>query len=349
KEGALSVITIKDLRKKYQVDTKDILAVDQLNLSIPEGQIFGVIGYSGAGKSTFVRLLNRLEEPTSGSVTIDDQEITSLTPEELRLQRQEIGMIFQHFNLLWSRTVKQNIQFPLEIAGVGKEEREERAKELIRLVGLSDRENAYPSQLSGGQKQRVGIARALANNPKVLLCDEATSALDPDTTNAILDLLVDINQKLGLTIILITHEMHVIRKICHQVAVMENGKIVEQGDVLDIFLHRKENVTKKFVEQVMGQTNGVDEVLANMPEDVDGQLAQLHFVGEKTNQTLISTISKKFPADVNILQGNITQTQRGAYGTLIVQFVGEKKVIEQVIAYVKEAPAVEIEVIANVL
>ncbi|HLR03702.1 MAG TPA: ATP-binding cassette domain-containing protein [Virgibacillus sp.] len=343
------MITIKDLRKKYQVDTKDILAVDQLNLSIPEGQIFGVIGYSGAGKSTFVRLLNRLEEPTSGSVTIDDQEITSLTPEELRLQRQEIGMIFQHFNLLWSRTVKQNIQFPLEIAGVGKEEREERAKELIRLVGLSDRENAYPSQLSGGQKQRVGIARALANNPKVLLCDEATSALDPDTTNAILDLLVDINQKLGLTIILITHEMHVIRKICHQVAVMENGKIVEQGDVLDIFLHPKENVTKKFVEQVMGQTNGVDEVLANMPEDVDGQLAQLHFVGEKTNQTLISTISKKFPADVNILQGNITQTQRGAYGTLIVQFVGEKKVIEQVIAYVKEAPAVEIEVIANVL
>ena len=343
------MITIKDLRKKYQVDTKDILAVDQLNLSIPEGQIFGVIGYSGAGKSTFVRLLNRLEEPTSGSVTIDDQEITSLTPEELRLQRQEIGMIFQHFNLLWSRTVKQNIQFPLEIAGVGKEEREERAKELIRLVGLSDRENAYPSQLSGGQKQRVGIARALANNPKVLLCDEATSALDPDTTNAILDLLVDINQKLGLTIILITHEMHVIRKICHQVAVMENGKIVEQGDVLDIFLHPKENVTKKFVEQVMGQTNGVDEVLANMPEDIDGQLAQLHFVGEKTNQTLISTISKKFPADVNILQGNITQTQRGAYGTLIVQFVGEKKVIEQVIAYVKEAPAVEIEVIADVL
>lgn len=343
------MITIKDLRKKYQVDTKDILAVDQLNLSIPEGQIFGVIGYSGAGKSTFVRLLNRLEEPTSGSVTIDDQEITSLTPEELRLQRQEIGMIFQHFNLLWSRTVKQNIQFPLEIAGVGKEEREERAKELIRLVGLSDRENAYPSQLSGGQKQRVGIARALANNPKVLLCDEATSALDPDTTNAILDLLVDINQKLGLTIILITHEMHVIRKICHQVAVMENGKIVEQGDVLDIFLHPKENVTKKFVEQVMGQTNGVDEVLANMPEDIDGQLAQLHFVGEKTNQTLISTISKKFPADVNILQGNITQTQRGAYGTLIVQFVGEKKVIEQVIAYVKEAPAVEIEVITDVL
>lgn len=343
------MIKIKDLRKKYQVDTKDILAVDQLNLSIPEGQIFGVIGYSGAGKSTFVRLLNRLEEPTSGSVTIDDQEITSLTPEELRLQRQEIGMIFQHFNLLWSRTVKQNIQFPLEIAGVGKEEREERAKELIRLVGLSDRENAYPSQLSGGQKQRVGIARALANNPKVLLCDEATSALDPDTTNAILDLLVDINQKLGLTIILITHEMHVIRKICHQVAVMENGKIVEQGDVLDIFLHPKENVTKKFVEQVMGQTNGVDEVLANMPEDIDGQLAQLHFVGEKTNQTLISTISKKFPADVNILQGNITQTQRGAYGTLIVQFVGEKKVIEQVIAYVKEAPAVEIEVIADVL
>lgn len=343
------MITIKNLRKKYQVDTQDILAVDQLNLSIPEGQIFGVIGYSGAGKSTFVRLLNRLEEPTTGSVTIDDKEITSLSSEELRIQRQGIGMIFQHFNLLWSRTVKQNIQFPLEIAGIAKEKREKRAKELIRLVGLSDKENAYPSQLSGGQKQRVGIARSLANNPKVLLCDEATSALDPDTTNAILDLLVDINQKLGLTIILITHEMHVIRKICHQVAVMEDGKIVEQGDVLDIFLHPKENVTKKFVEQVMGQSDSVDDILANMPEDVDGKLAQLHFVGEKTNQTLISTISKTFPVDVNILQGNITQTQRGAYGTLVVQFVGEKKDIEQVIEYIEQAPAVEIEVIEDVL
>src|SRR5690625_3309069 len=181
-----------------------------------------------------------------------------------------------------------------------KNERKTRVQELIDVDGLKGCEQAYPSQLYREQKQRVGIASALANNPKVLLCDEATSALDPDTTNAILDLLVDINQKLGLTIILITHEMHVIRKICNQVAVMENGKIVEQGDVLDIFLHTKENVTKKFVEQVMGQTNGVDEVLANMPEDIDGQLAQLHFVGEKTNQTLISTISKKFPADVNI-------------------------------------------------
>src|SRR5690625_4223163 len=207
-----------------------------MTLDIDAGEIFGVIGYSGAGKSTFVRLLNRLEEPTAGQVKIDGQNMTQLNMKELRKARQDIGMIFQHFNLLWSRTTEQNIAFPLEVARVPKAERNRRVKELIKLVGLEGREKAYPSQLSGGQKQRVGIARALANNPKILLCDEATSALDPETTNSILDLLVDINEKLGLTIIMITHEMHVIRKICHRVAVMEDGKVVEHGDVLDVFL-----------------------------------------------------------------------------------------------------------------
>jgi len=292
-------------------------------------------------------LLNRLEEPTSGTVVIDGADITSLSSNELRLQRQGIGMIFQHFNLLWSRTVKQNILFPLEIAGVPKARREERVAELMHLVGLSDKAHAYPSQLSGGQKQRVGIARALANKPKILLCDEATSALDPDTTNSILNLLVDINEKLGLTIILITHEMHVIRKICHQVAVMEKGKIVEQGEVLDIFLHPAKKVTNKFVEQVMGQSHSVDEALSNIPNDVGGKLAQLHFVGEKTNQTLISTISKKFPVDVNILQGNITQTQRGAYGTLLVIFEGKPKDVSDVIDYITNLTSVEVEVIEH--
>lgn len=341
------MISIKNLRKKFQVNKQDVLAVDDLDLTIADGEIFGVIGYSGAGKSTFVRLLNRLEEPTSGAVTIDESEITSLSANELRVQRQEIGMIFQHFHLLWSRTVTENIQFPLEIAGVSKKRREERAKELMQLVGLSDKEHAYPSQLSGGQKQRVGIARALANKPKVLLCDEATSALDPETTNAILDLLVDINEKLGITIILITHEMHVIRKICHQVAVMDQGKIVEQGDVLDIFLHPQENVTQKFVEQVMGQSDDVDGILQHLQGD-SGNLARLHFIGQTANQSLISSISKKFSVSVNILQGNITQTQRGAYGSLIVQLIGEQQAIDDVITYVKGETSVEMEVLEGV-
>lgn len=236
------MISIKGLSKSFSSRRKTIHAVDDLTLNIQEGEIYGVIGYSGAGKSTFVRLLNRLEEPSSGKITIDQKEITNLNAKDLRIARQDIGMIFQHFNLLWSRTVKENISFPLEISGMPKQKRKERVEELIGLVGLSGRESAYPSELSGGQKQRVGIARALANNPKVLLCDEATSALDPETTHSILDLLVNINEKLGLTIILITHEMNVIHKICHKVAVMEAGKVVEQGNVLDVFSQDRKSV-----------------------------------------------------------------------------------------------------------
>ncbi len=229
------MISIKDVEKVFPSKQGPLIAVDDVNLEIQEGEIFGVIGYSGAGKSTLIRMLNGLELPTEGSVTVAKRVISKITGSELRKARQEISMIFQHFNLLWSRTVSENIAFPLEIAGVKGADRHKRVNELIKLVGLEGRENAYPSQLSGGQKQRVGIARALANNPKVLLCDEATSALDPQTTDSILDLLVDINKRLGLTIVLITHEMHVIRKICHRVAVMENGRIVELGKVLDVF------------------------------------------------------------------------------------------------------------------
>ncbi|WP_085991440.1 methionine ABC transporter ATP-binding protein [Oceanobacillus senegalensis] len=344
------MISIKGLRKVFTSNNKKLTAVDNLTLDIEDGEIFGVIGYSGAGKSTFIRLLNRLEEPTEGNVIIDKQEITALKANELRAARQEIGMIFQHFNLLWSRTVEDNIAFPLEIAGVPKAERMEKVKELIRLVGLSGREKAYPSQLSGGQKQRVGIARALANNPKVLLCDEATSALDPETTNAILDLLVDINRELGLTIILITHEMHVIQKICHRVAVMEQGKIVEQGEVLDVFSRPKEQVTKKFVAQVMGngsddETKDTSYLVENYP---DGKIVRLHFIGESTNQTLISQIAKRFPIDINILQGKITQTQAGGYGTLVIQFVGNENEIQNAVQYICENTSVEVEVIHNV-
>lgn len=342
------VISIKGLKKTFTSNNKELTAVDNLTLDINEGEIFGVIGYSGAGKSTFVRLLNRLEEPTSGSVTVGDKELTSLNTKELRIARQEIGMIFQHFNLLWSRTVQENISFPLEIAGVSKSERKSRVQELIDLVGLSGRENAYPSQLSGGQKQRVGIARALANNPKLLLCDEATSALDPETTNSILDLLVDINKRLGLTIILITHEMHVIRKICHRVAVMEKGKIVEQGNVLDVFSHPTQPVTKKFVSQVMGQNDEEEDIKYLLSTYKEGKLVRLHFIGEATNESLISQLIRKYPIDINILQGKITQTQAGGYGSLFIQVKGNQNEIDQAIDFIRKETSVELEVLEDV-
>ncbi|GGD06810.1 methionine ABC transporter ATP-binding protein [Pontibacillus salipaludis] len=338
------MISIKNLQKIFKSGTTQVQAVDDVNLNIEKGEIYGVIGYSGAGKSTFIRLLNRLEDPTSGEIVIDGEDIASLKAGRLRKARQEIGMVFQHFNLLWSRTVRENIAFPLEIAGTPKKERQERVDELIKLVGLAGREDAYPSQLSGGQKQRVGIARALANRPKVLLCDEATSALDPETTDQILDLLVDINEKLDLTIILITHEMHVIRKISHRVAVMEEGKVVEEGDVLDVFLHPKEKVTKRFVEQIMGDQDQDEAVETILAQYQTGQVVRLHFVGEKTNQALISEVSREFPSvSFNILQGKITQTSKGAYGTLYVHMDGTEEDINKAIEYISET-SVQVEV-----
>jgi len=339
------LISIKGLKKRYVTKNREITAVDDVSLSINEGEIFGVIGYSGAGKSTFVRLINRLEEPTEGTVTIGEQEITSLKKDELRIARQDIGMVFQHFNLLWSRTVEDNIAFPLEIAGLPKEERSKRVQELIDLVGLTGRESAYPSQLSGGQKQRVGIARALANNPKLLLCDEATSALDPETTNAILDLLVDINEKMGLTIIIITHEMQVIRKICHRVAVMEAGKVVEMGNVLDVFLHPQKPVTKKFVSQIMGSSEEEETIPDIASSHAGGKLLKLQFIGESANQALISQLAKRYSIDINIIQGKITNTKIGSYGTLFVQVTGEEQEINRAIAYIREETSAEVEVI----
>ncbi|MYL33717.1 ATP-binding cassette domain-containing protein [Pontibacillus yanchengensis] len=340
------MISIKELQKVFQSSSGNVQAVDDVSLDIEKGEIFGVIGYSGAGKSTFIRLLNRLEDPTSGEVIIDGNDISKLRGKGLRHARQEIGMIYQHFNLLWSRTVKENIGFPLEIANVSKQDREQRVNELVDLVGLSGRENAYPSQLSGGQKQRVGIARALANKPKVLLCDEATSALDPETTDSILDLLTDINKKLGLTIILITHEMHVIRKISNRVAVMEEGRVVEQGDVLDVFRNPQQKVTKRFVEQVMGDRDQDDSLQEILTQYDSGHIVKLHFVGEKTNQAVISEVAKQYDISINILQGKITQTQKGAYGTLVVHLTGEEQVIQEAIQYISET-SVKVEVNPN--
>jgi D-methionine transport system ATP-binding protein len=340
------LITLQNVKKVYTTKAGNVTAVNNINLEISKGEIFGIIGYSGAGKSSLIRLLNGLEKPTSGSINVAGSQIDSIGGAKLRKARLEISMIFQHFNLLWSRTVRENIAFPLEIAGVKKTERMKRVDELIKLVGLEGRENAYPSQLSGGQKQRVGIARALANNPKVLLCDEATSALDPQTTDSILDLLVDINKRLGLTIVLITHEMHVIRKICHRVAVMENGEVVEQGDVLEVFKHPKQPITKRFVKQVT-EPEETNEVVAHLLELYPkGKVIQLSFVGETTEKPLITNLIREFAIDVNILQGKISQTQSGSYGSLFIHLDGDEQELNKALEYIYNQH-VEVEVIAN--
>ncbi|WP_342505931.1 methionine ABC transporter ATP-binding protein [Sporosarcina sp. FSL K6-2383] len=340
------MIHLSNINKRYGDGSASITAVKDVSLEIADGEIFGVIGYSGAGKSTLIRLLNGLEMPTSGTVQIGKLEISAIKGKELREARQKVSMIFQHFNLLWSRTVKENIAFPLEIAGVRKVDREKKVTELIELVGLAGRENAYPSELSGGQKQRVGIARALANDPEVLLCDEATSALDPETTDSILDLLTGINERLGLTIVLITHEMHVIRKICHRVAVMEAGEVVELGDVLEVFQSPQAPITKRFVSQITEPVE-VKQALAHIKEEVSsGTLIKLVFVGERTEQPVLAGLIRKFDVDVNIVQGNISHTHGGAYGSLILQLVGDEGTIKEAIRYLHEKD-VQTEVISN--
>ncbi|CAG9620826.1 methionine ABC transporter ATP-binding protein [Sutcliffiella rhizosphaerae] len=340
------MISLKSVSKVFKTRNGPVKAVDDIDLTINEGEIYGIIGYSGAGKSTLIRMLNGLETPTDGVVDVAGKNLGKVKGSELRKARQEISMIFQHFNLLWSRTVKENIAFPLEIAGVGRAERNRRVEELIKLVGLEGREDSYPSQLSGGQKQRVGIARALANNPKVLLCDEATSALDPQTTDSILELLVDINKRLSLTIVLITHEMHVIRKICHRVAVMENGKIVEQGEVLHVFRKPEQPITKRFVKQVT-ETEETQETIEHLlTEFPRGKVIQMTFVGTSVEQPLISNLIRKFDININILQGKISQTQNGAYGSLFVHLDGEQAEIDRAVAYIKEQQ-VELEVMTR--
>lgn len=340
------MILLENVKKIYKAKSGDVTAVDNANLKIDKGEIFGVIGYSGAGKSSLIRLFNQLEKPTSGQITIANRVISAITGSELRKARQEIGMIFQHFNLLWSRTVRENIAFPLEIAGVDKEKRRKRVDELIHLVGLEGRGDAYPSQLSGGQKQRVGIARALANNPQVLLCDEATSALDPETTDQILDLLLDINKRLGLTIVLITHEMHVIRKICNRVAVMEKGKIVETGPVLDVFRNPQQDITKRFVQQLTDSEDTNETIESLIEKYPDGKVVRLQFIGEAVERPVLQRLMQRSDIEVSILQGNIAQTNNGSYGSLVVHLNGEETAIQQAIEGIHQ-DQVELEVIAH--
>ena len=331
------MIELKNITKIFHTQKGDITACQDVNLTIQDGEIFGVIGYSGAGKSTLVRIINQLEKQTSGDVVIDGQNISQLNAKALRERRTKIGMIFQHFNLLWSRTVQKNIELPLEIAGLDKETRKQKAKELIELVGLQGRENAYPSELSGGQKQRVGIARALANDPSILLCDEATSALDPDTTEQILDLLVKINKQLGITIVMITHQMEVVQKICHRIAVMSEGIVVEEGSVKDIFEHPHHDITKRFVRDLASKVD--DDKLNQDLKRIypDGILLRLTFDEVISRKPVVSQVIKETDLQISIVSGNLTNTIDSSFGVLIVNVLGgHQKEYDEIIKKFKD-------------
>ncbi|BEM12836.1 methionine ABC transporter ATP-binding protein [Serratia bockelmannii] len=330
------MIVLSNVCKTFDSAQGRVVAVDDVSLAIEAGQIYGIIGYSGAGKSTLIRLLNGLETPTSGRIDVGGFDIARAKGSHLRQARLKISMVFQHFNLLWSRTVSQNIAFSMQIAGVPKAQIAPRVAELIALVGLQGRENAYPSQLSGGQKQRVGIARALANNPSVLLCDEATSALDPQTTDAILDLLLDINRQLKLTIVLITHEMHVVRKICHRVAVMENGRIVEEGPVLDVFTRPQQPITRQFVKQVSQYADTEESFNPRLTAHLPGAIFKLTFVGVQTHQAVISEVIRRYALTVNILHGKISHTLNGSFGELYIHAEGNEQQVADMLSLLHE-------------
>ena len=315
------MIRLVDVSKTYTLPGGvRVEALKDISLEIPRGEIFGIIGHSGAGKSTLIRLINLLERPTRGEVWVDGVEMTRLSEEELRRRRMKIGMIFQHFNLLWSRTVFGNVAFPLGIAGWPRGKARERVLELLELVGLSEHRDRYPSQLSGGQKQRVGIARALANAPDVLLSDEATSALDPNTTDAILELLKEINARFGLTIVLITHEMSVIEKVADRVAVLDHGVIQEVGEVAEVFARPRSPVTRALLREGIegGALAAVD------PNALRGPVVRLVFVGESANRPLLSALLRNFDLEVNILQGQVRRLKLGSYGVLYTEWIGRE-------------------------
>ncbi|HFF2152103.1 TPA: methionine ABC transporter ATP-binding protein, partial [Pseudomonas aeruginosa] len=303
-----------------RVAGREIPALQPTRLNIQAGQIFGLIGHSGAGKSTLLRLINRLEEPSGGRILVEGEDVTALDAEGLRRFRQRVGMIFQHFNLLSSKTVADNIAMPLRLAGgFSRAEVDARVSELLARVGLSDHARKYPAQLSGGQKQRVGIARALACRPSILLCDEATSALDPQTTASVLQLLAEINRELKLTIVLITHEMDVIRRVCDQVAVMDGGAIVEQGDVADVFLHPQHPTTRRFVfEAERVDEDERHDDFAHVP----GLILRLTFRGEATYAPLLGTVARQTGVDYSILSGRIDRIKDTPYGQLTLALVG---------------------------
>ena len=323
------MIELKDINKVFKdKNQNEFYAAKDVNLKINDGEIFGIIGFSGAGKSTVVRCINLLGRPTSGQVIVNEKNLLELSAKELREERKKIGMIFQHFNLMPSRTVFENIAFPLKHSGLSKKQVQEKVRELLTLVELTDKESQYPSQLSGGQKQRVAIARALANNPKILLCDEATSALDPTTTKQILGLLKKLRDKLNLTIVIITHQINVVKDICDKVAVMEHGKVVETGDVFDIFANPKDEVTKRFIHSTTNLQK-IEELISensNVVQLKKGEkIIRLSYLQKNVSEPLISTVSSKFGVVLNIIFADIEIVQGAPVGGTVAIFSGENQ------------------------
>ena len=345
-------IKIKNLVKKYQNNnSKELLAVNNVNLDIGQGDIYGIMGLSGAGKSTLIRLLNRLEEPTSGEILVkqeivdkkdntvtgyEDKNILKFNMKMLREYRKKTGMIFQHFNLLNSRNVAENVAFPLEISKWKKKDIEKRVDELLEIVGLSDKKLNYPEQLSGGQKQRVAIARALANNPKILLSDEATSALDPRTTNSILELLKDINKKFGITIILITHQMEVIKKICNKTAIMSDGQIIEKGETKEIFLNPKTDLAKEFVGNISHEEFRTEEEKKQREENNGKLRLRLKYNEDQVNESYITKIIRKYDVEVNILSGFIDKVGDIIVGNLLIEISASEEKAKDIVEWLKE-------------
>ena len=333
------MITLQNISKTFIDGGKEVQAVKDVNLTIHDGDIFGIIGFSGAGKSTLVRCINLLERPTSGKVTVDDKEITALSAKELRKARKKIGMIFQHFNLMPSRTIFGNVAYPLKGSGLSKQEIADKVHNLLDLVGISEKENAYSSQLSGGQKQRVAIARALANDPKILLCDEATSALDPQTTKSILKLLQKVNETLGITIVVITHEMDVVKEICNRVAVMDHGNVVEEGEVFSIFATPQNKVTRDFIKTTSNLQKIEELVEAGSPVVAlkPGELiVRLSYIEKNASEPLISAVTEKFGIILNIIFADVEIVQNAPIGGTVAIVSGDKDKVEQALTYLKE-------------
>ena len=329
------MIELKQIHVTFDHEGRTIKAVEDVSLKIEAGEIYGIVGYSGAGKSTLVRTINLLQRPSQGQVIVNQQSLLDLSSRQLRQARKKIGMIFQHFNLMESRTIADNVAFPLKGSKLTNKQKAEKVASLLALVGLEDKMAAYPSQLSGGQKQRVAIARALANDPDILLCDEATSALDPKTTQSILDLLRELNQTLGLTIVMITHEMAVVKDLCHRVAVMEKGRILEEGSIVDIFTQPKNQLTKEFIDTATHFDREIKVVLDKM-RDVSGKgplkLARLTYQGQDTTQPIIAQLVADYQVIISILYGNVEVLQGVPVGNLLVSIEASEENLQRALA-----------------
>ena len=334
KRKDMSSILIQDVSKTFETKDGSVQALNHVSLSIETGDIYGIIGMSGAGKSTLVRCMNFLEVPSEGKVLIDGKSLSEFSPKELRKEREKIGMIFQHFNLLMQKNVLENVCFPLYIQGKKKAEARAKALELLEIVGLADRAKAYPAQLSGGQKQRVAIARALASDPQILLCDEATSALDPQTTSSILELLQDINQKFGITIVIITHQMSVVREICTHVAIMKDGEVKEQGLVEEIFSHPKSQVAKELISKDSG--NDVESKKLTQSEIQDGEIVRIVFSENSAFEPVIANLILTFHEPVNILKANTKNVGGVAKGEMILQFMSDSTNVPEMKKFLTE-------------